>query len=194
MPDPTSPTPSAPTPSSPTLHLARWTVSSGSNAKSRGAVIIDDGEHHWQASSEGNGAIDALYTAVDKALAEVLDGHPRLLAYDIHALGEGTDTVGAVTVRIAPPLAAGERGSGEYTGEARGRNIIAASIEAYIVALNAMLAEEHWEGAPHEAAHEPGSRARPKAAVRPGEARERRAELDKDAGKIDTTDWFERQG
>ena len=41
------------------------------------------------ASAEGNGAIDALYRAVDKALAEVLDGHPRLLAYDIHALGEG---------------------------------------------------------------------------------------------------------
>ena len=58
---------------------------------------------HWRASAEGNGAIDALYRAVDKALAGVLDGHPRLLAYDIHALGEGTDTIGAVTVRIAPP-------------------------------------------------------------------------------------------
>ena len=186
MPDPTSAT------STPPLHLARWTVSSGSNARSRGAVILDDGEHHWQASSEGNGAIDALYTAVDKALAEILDGHPRLLGYDIHALGEGTDTIGVVTVRIAPPLVSGERGSGEYVGEARGPNIIAASIEAYIVALNAMLAEEHWEGAPRDAAHEPGSRARPKAAVRAGEARERRAELDEDAGAIDTVDWFDR--
>jgi hypothetical protein len=176
------------------LHLARWTVTSGSNARSRGAVIIDDGEHHWQASSEGNGAIDALYTAVDKALVEVLDGHPRLLAYDLHAIGEGTDTIGVVTVRIAPPLVAGERGSGEYVGEARGPNIIAASIEAYIVALNAMLGEAHWAGAPQEAAHEPGSRARPKAAVPAGEARERRAKLDEDAGGIDTTDWFNRQG
>ena len=47
--------------------------------------------HHWRASAEGNGAIDALFRAVDKALAEILDGHPRLLAYDVHALGEGTD-------------------------------------------------------------------------------------------------------
>ena len=76
----------------------------------------------------------------------MLDGHPRLLAYDIHALGEGTDTIGAVKVRIAPPDAAGDRGSGEYAGEARGPNIIAASIEAYIEALNAMLAEAHWSG------------------------------------------------
>ena len=187
MPDP------APTPA-PTLHLARWTVTSGSNARSRGAVILDAGEHHWRASAEGNGAIDALFRAVNKALAEVLDGHPRLLAYDIHALGEGTDTVGVVTVRIAPPDVAGERGSGEYEGEARGPNIIAASIEAYIVALNAMLAEAHWSGAP-EAAAATGTRARAKVPIgAAGAARERRAELDETAGEIDTTDWFNQQG
>ncbi|MFP5341886.1 MAG: alpha-isopropylmalate synthase regulatory domain-containing protein [Candidatus Limnocylindria bacterium] len=175
-------------PTAPTLTLARWTVTSGSNARSRGAVIIDAGDHHWQASAEGNGAIDALYRAVDEALAEILEGHPRLLAYDIHALGEGTDTIGVVTVRIAPPLASGERGEGEYAGEARGPNIIAASIEAYIVALNAMLGEAHWTGAPESAA-ETGTRARrkPRAA---GEARDRRAEIDEDAGAIDTVDWF----
>lgn len=178
-------TPAAP----PTVTLARWTVTSGSNARSRGAVIIDAGDHHWRASAEGNGAIDALYQAVDKALAEVLDGHPRLLAYDIHALGEGTDTVGVVTVRIAPPLASGERGEGEYGGEARGPNIIAASIEAYIVALNAMLGEAHWSGAP-EAAAATGSRARRKTPVEPGDARDRRAERDESAAEIDTVDWF----
>jgi hypothetical protein len=172
------------------LHLARWTVSSGSNARSRGAVIVDSGEHHWQASAEGNGAIDALYRAVDAAISEVLDGHPRLLAYDIHALGEGTDTIGVVNVRIAPPLASGERGEGEYAGEARGPNIIAASIEAYLVALNQMLGEEQWTGAPEEAAAATGTRARRKSPVSAGTARERRAELDEDAGEIDTVDWF----
>lgn len=171
------------------LRLARWTVSSGSNARSRGAVIIDAGDHHWQASAEGIGAIDALYRAVDKAIAEVLDGHPRLLAYDIHALGEGTDTIGVVNVRIAPPLVSGERGEGEYDGEARGPNVIAASIEAYLVALNKMLGEEHWTGAP-EAAAATGTRARRKSPVSAGTARERRAELDEEQGKIDTVDWF----
>ena len=172
-----------------TLQLVRWTVSSGSNARSRGAVIVESGDHHWRASAEGNGAIDALYRAVDKAIAEVLDGHPRLLAYDIHALGEGTDTIGVVTVRIAPPDVGGERGAGEYTGEARGPNIIAASVEAYLIALNAMLGEAQWEGAPAAAAAT-GKRARHKAPVAAGAARERRAELDEDAGEIDTVDWF----
>jgi hypothetical protein len=179
MPDPTNATP-------PPVQLARWTVTSGSNARSRGAVILDAGDHHWRASAEGNGAIDALYRAVDKALTEILDGHPRLLAYDIHALGEGTDTVGVVTVRIAPPMAAGERGEGEYVGEARGPNIIAASIEAYIAALNTLLAESHWSGATEAAGNRKG------VAVSAGTAREQRADLDEAEAPHDTTAWFER--
>jgi hypothetical protein len=172
------------------IRLARWTVTSGSNARSRGAVIIDAGDHHWQASADGVGAIDALFRAVDEALSEVLDGHPRLLAYDIHALGEGTDTVGLVTVRIAPPLATGDRGAGEYAGEARDPNVIAASIEAYVTALNAMLGEAHWSGAP-EAAAATGSRARRKPEATAGTAREQRAELDKAVAETESVDWFD---
>jgi hypothetical protein len=173
----------------PTIHLSRWTVTSGSNAQSRGAVVIAAGGHQWRASAEGNGAIDALYRAVDQALAEILTGHPTLLAYDIHALGEGTDTEGAVTVRVAPPEVAGARGRGEYVGQAHSTNIIAASIEAYLAALNAMLGEAHWEGAP-EAAAASESKASKRSPVPAGEARARRAELDETAAEIDTTDWF----
>ena len=182
MPDPTHAAP-------PPVQLARWTVTSGSNSRSRGAVILDAGDDHWRASAEGNGAIDALYQAVDQALHEILDGHPRLLAWDVHALGEGTDTIGVVTLRIAPPLVAGERGEGEYVGEARGPNIIAAAIEAYLVALNLLLGEAHWSGAP-EAAATTSKRARRKSPAAVGAAREDRAELDEEAGRIDTVDWF----
>jgi 2-isopropylmalate synthase len=169
-----------------TLQLARWTVTSGSNVRSRGAVVITAGDHEWRASAQGNGAIDALYRAVDKALHGVLAGHPRLLAYDIHALGEGTDTIGAVSVRIAPPEVAGERGRGEYGGQARGPNIIAASIEAYILALNEMLAEAHWSGATDAAA------SRRRVPVSAGMAREQRADIDEGEGQHDAVAWFER--
>jgi 2-isopropylmalate synthase len=168
------------------LRLARWTSTSGSNVRSRGAVVIASGDHEWRASADGNGAIDALYRAVDKALAGVLAGHPRLLTYDIHALGEGTDTIGMVTVRIAPPDIGGERGSGEYSGEARGPNIIAASIEAYIAALNVLLGEAHWSGATEAAGNLRG------VAVSAGAAREQRADLDEGEAPHDTTAWFER--
>lgn len=174
----------------PIIAVTRWTVTSGSNARSRGAVILDAGAHHWRASADGNGAIDALFRAVDKALSEVLDGHPRLLACDIHALGEGTDADGSVSLRIAPPDVTGDRGRGEYVGEARGANIIAAALGAYIGALNSMLDEAHWRGAP-EAAAQTGRRASRKSAVSTGAAREGRAELDQAAGEIDTVDWFD---
>ena len=168
-----------------TLHLARWTVGAGSNVRSRGAVVIAAGDHEWQASAEGNGAIDALYRAVDQALGDVFSGKPRLLAFDIHALGEGSDTIGEVKVRIAPPEREGARGSGEYIGQARGESIVAASIEAYIQALNKLLAEEHWEGATEDA----GNRRRVR--VSAGDARERRAEIDPDESDHDTVAWFE---
>ena len=168
----------------PILHLSRWTVTSGSQVQSRGAVVISSGEHQWKASAEGNGAVDALYRAVDKALAGVLTGHPKLLSYDVHAVAEGPDSEGVVTVRIAPPSGAeGARGTGDYSGEARSENIIAASVDAYIDAINRLLAEAHWAGAADSA----GNRKRATAA---GEAR--RAELDPDEANHDTTAWFER--
>ena len=168
-----------------TLHLARWTVTSGSNANSRGAVVIAAGDHQWEASADGNGAVDALFRAVDKALSGVLTGHPRLVSYDVHAVAEGPDAEGKVTVTIEPPsAAAGARASGRYAGEITSTNIIAASIEAYIDAINELLAEEHWQGATETA----GNRKRARVSVPAAKAQ--RAELNEDAGRIDTTDWF----
>ena len=165
--------------SGPALHLARWTVSSGSNVQSRGAVVIEAGAHHWRASAEGNGAVDALLKAVDAALAEVLQGHPRLVGYDVHALAENSEAEGLVIVAIEPPAGGeGARGEGMYQGKARSTNIIAASIDAYVEALNAMLAEAHWAGAAETAG---------KGRRRATEHHGRRGELDKDVD--DSLPW-----
>ena len=173
--------------SGPTLHLERWTVSSGSNVQSRGAVVLGAGDHQWDGAAEGNGPVDALFRSVDAALEGVLTGHPRLIAYDVHALAEGPDAEGLVTVRIAPPeTASGERATGRYTGSSSNVNIIAASIEAYIGAIDQLLAEAHWQGATEAA----GNRRRAKAAA--VASAPRRAELDEDAAEHDTVAWFER--
>jgi 2-isopropylmalate synthase len=167
-----------------TLHLQRWTINSGSNVQSRGAVVIASGEHQWEASGEGNGPVDALYRAVDRALSEVLSGHPRLVAFDVRAISEGPDATGVATVTIAPPSSAsGARSEGRYDGEARSSNIVGASVEAYIAAINRLLAEEHWAGATESA----GNRRRTREADRSG-----RAELDREGGDIDMTDIFNR--
>ena len=169
---------SAQTESTPALHLSRWTVTSGSNSQSRGAVVIEAGEHHWRASAEGNGAVDALFKAVDAALREVLEGHPRLVGYDVHALAEGPEAEGLVIVAVQPPPGEGPRSEGLYNGKSRSTNIIAASIEAYIEALNAMLAEAHWADAPASAG---------KGRKRAPESHGRRGQLDKDVD--DTLPW-----
>jgi hypothetical protein len=167
------------------LRLVRWTVTSGSNVNSRAAVVLRAAHEDWHASAEGNGAVDALLRAVNLALADVLGGSPLLLAYDVHALAEGPDAEGRVNVRIAPPLnAKGERSDGRYSGEVASTNIIAASLEAYVVALNAMLAAESWAGAAEDAA---ARRANAGSRVEAGE------EAEYEHGtKIDTTAWFNR--
>ena len=166
------------------LHLARWTCTSGSNTQSRGAVVVESAGHRWEATAEGNGPVDALFRAVDRALRDVLTGHPQLLAYDVHAVSGGTDAEGRVTVQIAPPSGAGgARETGVYAGESQSPNIIAASVEAYIEAIDRMLAEEHWAGAAEEAGRRRGGRSRAEAPD---------AEFDKEAARHDTTAWFER--
>lgn len=138
----------APGPGSGRLRLVRWNCSSGSSVQSRGAVVLESGGHRWHATAKGTGPVDALFGAVNAALHDVLTGNPRLLGYDVHAIAEGPDSEGRVAVRVAPPVdVRGPRGGGEYEGVAQGRNIIAASVEAYIHALEQLLGEEHWQGA-----------------------------------------------
>jgi len=72
---------------------------------------------------------------------------------------------------VAPPASgSGARGEGRYEAKSSSTNIIAASIEAYVEALNGMLAEAHWAGAAESAS-------KGKAAAHHG----RRGELDKDS-------------
>lgn len=181
-------TPNAPHSSkagAPPIRLARWTVTTGSNVQSRGVVIVESGEHQWEGSAEGNGAIHALLRAVDAALHEVLTGHPRLLAYEVRAVAEGADAEGRVSVRLAPPLGAGgRRAHGTYSASSQGTNIVAASVEAYIEAINQLLAEEQWAGATEAAGNRRKARALEQA--------QPKAEYDKAASEHDTTAWFER--
>jgi len=168
------------------IRLERWTVTAGSNVTSRAAVVLAAGGRDWKASAEGTGAVDALYRAVDTALAEILGGHPQLLAYDVHAIAEGPDAEGQVTVRIAPPASAGnERAAGRFTGVMSSTNTIAASVEAYVEALNAMLGAAPWVGAAEAAASARGPN-------RGHEQPATSAELDAEAEPIDATEWFNR--
>ena len=94
-----------------TLHLARWTVTSGSNAPQPGRghhrrrrpplAGIGRGQRRGRRAVPGRRHRDRRRP----------DGPSRgSLAYDIHALGEGTDTRAGSTSRSRRRSAAGERG------------------------------------------------------------------------------------
>jgi hypothetical protein len=176
------------------VQLERWTVTSGSNVSSRAAVVIRGAGHDWKASAEGNGPVDALYRAVDRALGDVLGGgHPQLRAYDVHALEEGPAAEGRVTVEIVPPADAPDaRAAGRFTGAVSSTNTIAASLEAYLEAVNAMLADPAWDGAIEAGASVAAARrARRRGSAEAGAAASG-SEFDAEANPIDATEWFNR--
>lgn len=167
------------------LRLVRWTSSSGSNVSSRAAVVLHGAGHDWQASAEGTGAVDALMRAVNLALADVIGGAPLLLAFDVHSLSEGPSAEGRVDVRIAPPVSAtGERTDGRFSGESTSTNIVAAAVEAYVGAINEMLAAGSWAGATEDAAERRRGSPGPEADEGDAEYLHGRT--------IDTTAWFNR--
>ena len=74
------------------LHLRRWTMTTGSGTErttgSRAAVVLAAGDSQWEGTAESAGAIGALFDALDVALEDVLGGRVRLVAFDVHAIGE----------------------------------------------------------------------------------------------------------
>ena len=123
-------------------------MTTGSSGIARAAVVLAAGDHQWEASAEAPGAIGALYDAVDAALEGVLGGRVRLVAFDVHAIGETAAADALVELTVEPPAsAAGERAGGRHTGSARHVNLVAACAEAYLAAIGALLADEAWAGA-----------------------------------------------
>jgi len=100
-----------------------------------------DGAIHTVATI-GTGPVDATYKAIDK----IVDIRCTLLEFNIHAITEGIDALGEVTVRIQ-----GENGHSTmdpqsevkhvriYGGHGADTDIIVASAKAYINALNKLI-------------------------------------------------------
>jgi hypothetical protein len=171
------------------LHLRRWTMTTGSGSEratgSRAAVVLAAGDSQWEGTAESAGAIGALFDALDAALEDVLGGRVRLVAFDVHAIGETAAADALVELVIEPPAgASGERATGRYPGAARHVNLVAACADAYLAALRALLADDAWAGAMAAAGNDRLARVRAQAARSAA-----RAELDADA-ELGSADWF----
>jgi 2-isopropylmalate synthase len=101
-----------------------------------------DGKVHVQASM-GSGPVDAVYKAIDS----IIKVQNTLLEFNVHAITEGIDALGEVTVRIQPKDDANQTMDAQreipYTrvfgGHGADSDIIVASAKAYINALNKLI-------------------------------------------------------
>lgn len=107
-------------------------VGCGNNSLPTATVQIEkeDGEL-LQDASIGTGPIDAVYKAINR----IIDIPNKLTEFSVQAITEGIDAMGEVTIRI-------ESEDGNiYTGNSANVDIIVASANAYINALNKMISK-----------------------------------------------------
>jgi LeuA allosteric (dimerisation) domain len=134
----TQPTPAAQPAPDASLAIERWSATSGSGRDSRASVVLRGGGHRWRAHADGNGAVDALMRAVDRALESLLGSGVELATYEVHATGPGHDTAGAVAISLRPR---GDEDAPLYPGRGVHDNILEASLVAYVEGLSRLLAD-----------------------------------------------------
>jgi hypothetical protein len=120
------------------LSLERWSATSGSERGSRATLVLTGGGHRWRAHAEGNGAVDALMRAVDRALGPLLGPGVELNSYDVHATGPGHETRASISVSVRSRDGEGPL----YPGRAVHENVLEASVGAYVDAINALLVDQ----------------------------------------------------
>jgi 2-isopropylmalate synthase len=117
------------------VRLLGWNVTSSHAGKATGMVSLEVGDEEHAKAAIGNGPVDALFEAVDVAVQDAFGWHPVLEAYEIKAVSGGEDAQGRVLVRCRRSSDTGP-GALVVSGHGLSTNIIEASIEAYLVAVN----------------------------------------------------------
>jgi 2-isopropylmalate synthase len=117
------------------VRLEGWNVTSSHGGKATGMVALTVGGEDHAKAAIGNGPVDALFEAIDSAVEPVFGWHPVLQTYEIKAVSGGEDAQGRVLVRCRRSTDVGP-GALIVSGHGLSTNIIEASVEAYLVAVN----------------------------------------------------------
>jgi 2-isopropylmalate synthase len=121
--------------------LDGWSVTSSHGGNATGTVSLTVLGQERSAEATGNGPVNALYGAVDQAIFPVLGWTPILSEYEIKAVSAGEDAQGQTLVRCRRSTDAGSEAF-TVTGHGLSTNIIEASLEAYLVAINKLHGAE----------------------------------------------------
>ena len=107
--------------------LEAYNVLSSSHAPPVGLVVIRRGGKTLTQTSHGTGPIDALFSAVDKALGF----STRMVLYSVSTLSSGTEAATEVIVTV-------ELRGHRFHGRHRSTDVIEASLRAYMGACNSI--------------------------------------------------------
>jgi len=120
----------APNGAMPAYRLDHFSVSLSSDDEPQVSIRLqrDDGSVREEQAT-GDGPVDALYRALDHAV----DQPHTLVDYSIRSITEGADAQGEVDVHV-------RYGENRFAGTARNTDVIRASAEAYVNALNRLAA------------------------------------------------------
>lgn len=114
-----------------TYHLESYTISCGNCISSMSQVTLKRGDETLNGVSMGDGPIDAAFRAIEQCVGY----HYELDDFQIQAVTEGKEALGSALVKL--------RNNGKlYAGNGSSTDILAASIRAYINALNKIVFEE----------------------------------------------------
>ncbi len=113
------------------LQLVRWNASIGSGGPATGSIVIRYDGREIAGDGEGNGAVNALFQAIDAAVAIPCE----LEEYHVEAVTPGEDAQGQVRLRI-------RTGDQVYTGHGLATDVIEASARAYLAALSKVIQQE----------------------------------------------------
>ncbi len=137
--------------------LQGWSVTSSHGGRAMGMISLKVGEESRSIEATGNGPVDALYGAIDRALEEVLGWKPILGEYEIRAVSAGEDAQGQVVVRVHRSTEAGPDAF-VATGHGLSTNIIEASVAAYLSGSEKLHQDAIAKAALLESAHAAGTK------------------------------------
>jgi len=110
------------------FRLAHFYIASGDQVKPTASIKLRLNNETTEASSTGDGPVDACYKAIDKITGMA----GSLLDYQIRSVTSGKDALGEVSVKIL------SKGS-VVSGRGASTDIIEASIKAYLSAVNKLV-------------------------------------------------------
>ena len=100
-------------------------MTSGHGVRPVAAIVLDIAGEKFQAAAEGNGPVDAAINA----LKRIIHRQMTLKEFTIQAINRGSDDVGKVHMQV-------EHDGYVYYGFGANTDIVTASVEAYIDAIN----------------------------------------------------------